>query len=168
MQNAYGLTWSNQYRNGAGQQVAPTLRAMQLRADGTGPHMLLAAGSHTALILSPQGHQLDLLSLPVSTYKLLALSLSGLSFSFCLSPLASLPDLPACPNCLTVNHLPCNTFCSLLVCDGLVLHTSRHGLLLTQQISSNSWQLGRWVDAQGSLADVVVSCRHHQLFPCKQ
>ena len=84
MQNAYGLTWSNQYRNGAGQQVTPTLRAMQLRADGTGPHMLLAAGSHTALILSPQGHQLDLLSLPVSTYKLLALSLSGLSFSFCL------------------------------------------------------------------------------------
>ena len=84
MQNAYGLTWSNQYRNGAGQQVAPTLRAMQLRADGTGPHMLLAAGSHTALILSPQGHQLDLLSLPVSTYKVLAVVTVWSVFQFLL------------------------------------------------------------------------------------
>ena len=58
--------WSNQHRQGQGQQVAPTLRAMQLRADGSGPHVMLAAGSHTAAIVSAQGHQLDLLNLPVS------------------------------------------------------------------------------------------------------
>jgi hypothetical protein len=46
--------------------VTPTLRALQLRADASGPHVLLAAGSHTAIILSPQGHPLDLLTLPVS------------------------------------------------------------------------------------------------------
>lgn len=66
MQNAHGITWSNQHRQGQGQRVAPTLRAMQLRADGTGPHVLLAAGSHLAAILSAQGHQLELLNLPVS------------------------------------------------------------------------------------------------------
>lgn len=66
MQNAHGVIWSNQHRQGQGQQVTPTLRAMQLRADGTGPHVMLAAGSHTAAILSPQGHQLELLNLPVS------------------------------------------------------------------------------------------------------
>lgn len=66
LQNAHGLTWSNQHRQGQGQQVTPTLRALQLRADGSGPHVLLAAGSHTAIILSPQGHTLDLLTLPVS------------------------------------------------------------------------------------------------------
>ena len=65
-QNAQGVMWSNQHRQGQGQQVAPTLRAMQLRADGSGPHVMLAAGSHTAAIISPQGHQLDLLNLPVS------------------------------------------------------------------------------------------------------
>ncbi|KAL3153753.1 hypothetical protein ABBQ32_013344 [Trebouxia sp. C0010 RCD-2024] len=62
--NAHGITWSNQHRQGQGQRVAPTLRAMQLRADGTGPHVLLAAGSHLAAILSAQGHQLELLNLP--------------------------------------------------------------------------------------------------------
>lgn len=66
LQNAHGLTWSNQHRQGQGQQVTPTLRALQLRADGSGLHVLLAAGSHTAIILSPQGHALDLLTLPVS------------------------------------------------------------------------------------------------------
>ena len=66
MQNAHGIIWSNQHRSGAGQQVIPTLRAMQLRADGTGPHVMLAAGSHTAVVISPQGHQLELLNLPVS------------------------------------------------------------------------------------------------------
>lgn len=66
MQNAHGLTWSNQPRQGEGQLAAPTLRAMQLRADGSGPHVLLAAGSHTAVLLSPQGHTLDMLTLPVS------------------------------------------------------------------------------------------------------
>lgn len=65
-QNAHGLTWSNQHRQGQGQQVTPTLRALQLRADGSGLHVLLAAGSHTAIILSPQGHALDLLTLPAT------------------------------------------------------------------------------------------------------
>jgi len=68
LQNAHGLTWSNQHRQGQGQQVTPTLRALQLRADGSGPHVLLAAGSHTAIILSAQGHTLDLLTLPVSFF----------------------------------------------------------------------------------------------------
>lgn len=67
VQNAHGVIWSNQHRQGQGQQVAPTLRAMQLRADGSGPHVMLAAGSHAAVIISPQGHQLELLNLPVST-----------------------------------------------------------------------------------------------------
>ena len=66
MQNAHGIIWSNQHRQGPGQQVTPTLRAMQLRADGTGPHVVLAAGSHLAAIISAQGHQLELLNLPVS------------------------------------------------------------------------------------------------------
>ena len=45
--------------------MTPTLRAMQLRADAAAAHVLLAAGSHTAVILSPQGHQLDAITLPV-------------------------------------------------------------------------------------------------------
>ncbi|DBA75927.1 TPA: hypothetical protein ACH3X2_008986 [Trebouxia sp. C0005] len=65
-QNAHGLTWSNHHRQSQGQQVTPTLRALQLRADGNGPHVLMAAGSHTAIILSPQGHTLDLLTLPAA------------------------------------------------------------------------------------------------------
>lgn len=67
VQNAHGVIWSNQHRQGQGQQVTPTLRAMQLRADGSGAHVMLAAGSHAAAIISPQGHQLELLNLPVST-----------------------------------------------------------------------------------------------------
>lgn len=66
VQNAHGIIWSNQHRQGQVQQVTPTLTAMQLRADGTGPHVLLAAGSHLAAIISAQGHQLELLNLPVS------------------------------------------------------------------------------------------------------
>lgn len=79
LQNAHGIIWSNQHKQEQGQQVTPTLRAMQLRADGNGPHVLLAAGSHLAVIISAQGHQLELLNLPVSYPVLSEQQLGGLS-----------------------------------------------------------------------------------------
>lgn len=72
-QNAYGVVWSNLHNQQEGHQVVPTLRAMQLRDDPAAPYVMLAGGSHTAVILSPQGHQIELLSLPVSHYMTCAL-----------------------------------------------------------------------------------------------
>ena len=44
--------------------MAPTLTAMPLRVDGL-PGALLAAGAHSAVVLSKRGRVLDELELPV-------------------------------------------------------------------------------------------------------
>ena len=41
LQNAYGVVWTNLHSQGKGHQLAPTLRAMQLRADPNAPYVVL-------------------------------------------------------------------------------------------------------------------------------
>lgn len=60
-----GTSWSNSVgADDEGHAVAPTLDAIPLRTGGVAV-AVLAAGAHTAALLSEHGHILDLLDLPV-------------------------------------------------------------------------------------------------------
>lgn len=60
-----GTSWTNSVgQDGEGHSVAPTLEAIPLRTGGAAV-AVLAAGAHTAALLSEHGHILDHLELPV-------------------------------------------------------------------------------------------------------
>jgi hypothetical protein len=59
-----GTAWTNHVGNEEGHAVAPTLTAVPLRVGGL-PGALLAAGAHSAVVLSKRGRVLDELELPV-------------------------------------------------------------------------------------------------------
>ena len=61
-----GTAWTNHVGNEEGHAVAPTLTALPLRVGGL-PSALLAAGAHSAVVLSERGRILDELELPVGS-----------------------------------------------------------------------------------------------------
>ena len=64
LQVSTATAWTNHVGNEEGHAVAPTLTALPLRVGGL-PSALLAAGAHSAAVLSEHGRILDELELPV-------------------------------------------------------------------------------------------------------
>jgi len=65
-----GTSWTNAIGNEEGHSVVPTLEAVPLRT-GAAPVAILAAGAHTAALISEHGHVLAHLELPVGVLKVI-------------------------------------------------------------------------------------------------